>query len=137
MTKGGCHESTRSTDGSGGDSLASRLLHKPTEHRTAKAKLRRRRRLLPKARRALRGPAIVPVPFAFGIERGGLWSGSCARGFVFNRIRSADNASLKYGRNFSPDYRRGTRMSLVEAAPGRISGISAAHLGRGHTIAKK
>ena len=39
------------------------LTHKPTEHRTARAKLRRRLRLLPKARRASGGPAIVPVPF--------------------------------------------------------------------------
>jgi hypothetical protein len=41
---------------------------------------------------------------------------------VFNRIRSADDAALKYGRNFSPNNRRGhsapPRMSLVEATPG-------------------
>ena len=30
---------------------------------------------------------------------------------VFNRIRSADNATLKYGRNFSPDNRRGHSVS--------------------------
>ena len=42
---------------------------------------------------------------------------------VFNRIRSADNAALKYGRNFLPDDRRGHSappLSLVEAAPGYI-----------------
>jgi hypothetical protein len=38
---------------------------------------------------------------------------------VFNRIGSTDNAALKYGRNFSPDSRRGHNtppvMSLFEA----------------------
>ena len=50
-------------------SLASRPLHKPTEHRTARAKRPHRRRLLRKVRRALGGPTFVPVPFFLGQHR--------------------------------------------------------------------